>query len=172
MIEAGNISCLFLSKLISDVLRQSWNAPLILLFIFFYFCIFLFIVDGFQMYNLGWTRVERDRMGIPIVKTNYFSQLVSGVIVLKGYVEFVIYKCCRIFDVILRLTSVILDHIQKRKIMAVNGKSAWNGFNLGLGSDQVALKSQVLLSRNFLAILVFLLMSQLMLCECFLVVLW
>ena len=26
--------------------------------------------------------------------------------------------------------------------MEVNGKSAWNGFNLGLGSDQVALKSQ------------------------------
>ena len=32
-------------------------------------------------------------IGTPIVKTNYFSQLVSAVAVLKGYVEFVIYKC-------------------------------------------------------------------------------
>ena len=88
-------------------------------------------------------------------KNKLFSQLVSAVAVLKGYVEFVIYKCWRIFDVILRLTSVILDHMQKRKIMEVNEKSAWNGFNLGLGSDQVALKSQVSVSRNFLAGLVF-----------------
>ena len=94
-------------------------------------------------------------MGIPLVKANYFSQLVSAVAILKGYVEFVIYKCWRIFDVILRLTSVILDHMQKRKIMEVNGKSAWNGFNLGLGSDQVALKSQVSLSRSFLAVFSF-----------------
>ena len=55
--------------------------------------------------------------------------------------------------------------------MEVNEKSACNGFNLGLGSDQVALKSQVSLSTNFLTVLVFLLMSQLMSCECFLVVL-
>ena len=34
-------------------------------------------------------------------------------------------------------------------------KSVWNGFNLGLGSDQVVLKSQVSLSRGFLAVLVF-----------------
>ena len=101
-----------------------------------------------------------------------FFQLVLAVAILKGYVEFVIYKCWRIFDVILRLTSVILDHMQKRKTMEVNRKSAWNGFSLGLGSDQVALKSQVLLSRSFAAALVFLLMSQLMLCEWFLIVLW
>ena len=88
-------------------------------------------------------------------KNKLFSQLVSAVAVLKGYVEFVIYKCWRLFDVILRLTSVILDHMQKRKIMEVNGKSAWNGFNLGLGSDHVALKSQVSLSRSFFAVLVF-----------------
>ena len=85
---------------------------------------------------------------IPLVKTNYFSQLDSAVAVLKGYLKFVIYKCWRTFDVILRLTSAILDHIQKRKIMDVNGKSALNGFNLGLGSDQAALKSQVSISRN------------------------
>ena len=72
-----------------------------------------------------------------------FSQLVSAVAVLKRYVEFVIYKCWRIFDVILRLTSVILDQMQKRKIMEVNRKSRKNRFNLDLGSDQVALKSQV-----------------------------
>ena len=93
-------------------------------------------------------------MGIPLVKTNYFSQLVSTVAVLKGYVKFVIYKCWRIFDVILWLTSVILDHMQNQKLMEVNRKSAWNWFNLGLGSGQVALKSQVSLSRNFLTVLV------------------
>ena len=42
--------------------------------------------------------------------------------VFKGYVQFKIYKCWRIFDVILRLTWVILDHMQKQKVMAVN----WN----------------------------------------------
>ena len=61
--------------------------------------------------------------------------------------------------------------MQKRKITEVNGKSALNGFNLALVSDQVALKSQVSLSRNFLTVLVFPLMSQLMPYECFLVVL-
>ena len=69
----------------------------------------------------------------------------------------------RIFDVILQLTSLILDYMEKRKIIKVNGK-------LGLGSDQVALKSQVSSARSFLAVLVFLLMFQLMSCECFLVV--
>ena len=59
----------------------------------------------------------------------------------------------------------------EKKIIEVNEKSACNGFRLGLGSDQVALKSQVSLSRSFLAALVFLLMSQLMPCECFLLVL-
>ena len=53
--------------------------------------------------------------------------------------------------------------MEKRKIIKVNGK-------LGLGSDQVALKSQVSSARSFLAVLVFLLMFQLMSCECFLVV--
>ena len=61
--------------------------------------------------------------------------------------------------------------MQKRKIMEVNGNSALNGFNLAPVSDQVALKSQVSLSRNFLTVLVFPLMSQLMPYECFLVVL-
>ena len=117
---------------------------------------------------IGWTRWNGDTTS----KNKLFSQLVSAVAVLKGYVEFVIYKCWRIFDVILRLKSVTLDHMQKRKIMEASGKFALNGFNLGLGSDQVALRSQVSLSRNFIAVLVFLLMSQLMSCECFLVVLW
>ena len=85
--------------------------------------------------------------------------------IFKRYVEFVIYKYWRIFD-------IILGHMQKLKIMEMNRKSAWNGFNLGLGSDQVAIKSQASLSKNFLTVLVFLLMSQLMLCEYFLVVLW
>ena len=53
----------------------------------------------------------------------------------------------------------------------VKRNSASNGFNLGLDSYQVALKSQVSLSRNFLAALVFVLMSQLMSSDCFLVVL-
>ena len=34
-------------------------------------------------------------------------------------------------------------------------KSGWNGFNLCLGSDQVLLKSQVLLSQSVLPVLVF-----------------
>ena len=53
-----------------------------------------------------------------------------------------------IIHVILRLMLVILDHTQKQKVMEVNEKSAWNGFNLGLGSDQVLLMSPVSLSRN------------------------
>ena len=65
---------------------------------------------------MGWTRWNGDTTS----KNKLFSQLVSAVAVLKGCVEFVIYKCWRIFDVILRLTSVILDHMQKRKKMEVN----------------------------------------------------
>lgn len=45
-----------------------------------------------------------------------------------------------IIHVILRLMLVILDHTQKQKVMEVNEKSAWNGFNLGARSDQVVLK--------------------------------
>ena len=66
-------------------------------------------------------------------KNKLFSQLVLALAVLKGYIEFAIYKYWRIFDVILQLALGILDHMQKQKIMEVNGKSAWNGFNLGLG---------------------------------------
>ena len=53
----------------------------------------------------------------------------------------------------------------KRQIMKAKRKSPSNGLNLGFGSDHVALKSQVLLSRSFLAVLVlvFLLMSKLVL---------
>ena len=39
----------------------------------------------------SWTRWN----GLPLVKTNYFSQLVVAMVVLKGYVKFVIYKCWR-----------------------------------------------------------------------------
>ena len=38
-------------------------------------------------------KVVRDGMRIPLAKTNYFSQLISAVAILKGYIEFVIYKC-------------------------------------------------------------------------------
>ena len=53
-----------------------------------------------------------DGMGITdnTSKKKLFSQLVLAVAILKGYVKFVIYKCWRIFDVISRLTSVILEH--------------------------------------------------------------
>ena len=44
-------------------------------------------------------------------------------------------------------------------------------FKLVFGSEHAVLKSQVSLSRTFLAVLVFLLMSQLMLLSCFLVIL-
>ena len=104
------------------------------IYLYIYICIYLC-----NIIYIGWSRWNEDTTS----KNKLFSQLLSAVVVLKGYVEFEIYKCWMIFDVILRLTSVILDHMQKRKIMEVNGKSAWNGFNLGLGSDQVKLKSQV-----------------------------
>ena len=100
-------------------------------------------------------------MGIILVKAKLFSQLVLAVAALKRSVEFVI----------LQLMSVVLDHMLKRKIMKVNGKSAWNGFNLGLSSYHVALKYQVSLSRSFFAGLVFLPMSQFTSYKCFLVVL-
>ena len=115
---------------------------------------------------------EKENDQVKPAGKDYIYIYVSAVAVLKGCVEFVIYKCWRIFDVILRLASVILGHMQKRKIMEVNGKSAWNGFNLGLGSNQVVLKCQVSLSRSFFGVLVFHLMSQLILHECFLVTLW
>ena len=86
---------------------------------------------------------------------------------------------CRIWDLpvlkeiwhLLRLTSIILDHMQKWRIMVVNGKYAQHGFNLDLGSDHVALKSQVSLSRSS-SCLAYHLMSQLMFCVCYLVTLW
>ena len=81
-------------------------------------------------------------MGITLVKTNNFP-------------NWFICNYWRIYGAILRLTSVILNHIEKRKIIEMNGKSSWNGFNLGLRSDQVALKSQVSLSRSFLAVFSF-----------------
>ena len=81
-------------------------------------------------------------MGITLVKTNNFP-------------NWFICKYWRIYGAILRLTSVILNHIEKRKIIEMNGKSSWNGFSLGLRSDQVALKSQVSLSRSFLAVFSF-----------------
>ena len=90
----------------------------------------------------SWMRWNGDKTS----KSKLFSKLVPAVAVVKRYVEFLIYKCWRIFEVISQLTSVILYHMQKRKLMELNGKSAWNGFgwfNLGFGSDQVALKSQV-----------------------------
>ena len=49
--------------------------------------------------------------GITTIKNKLFFELVSAVTVLKRYVKFVIYKCWRIFDVILWLMSVIFDHI-------------------------------------------------------------
>ena len=71
-------------------------------------------------HHIGWVRWNGDNTS----KNQVFSLLVSAVALLKGYVKFVIYKCWGIFDTILQLMSVILDHMQKRKIMEVNGKSA------------------------------------------------
>ena len=119
---------------------------------------------------IGWRRSNGDA----ISKTKLFSQQVPSVVAaLNRYVKFVIYKCRRIFDFILRVASVILDHMRKPKIMEVSGKSAWSGFGLGLVSDQVPLRSQVLLSRNFLVPLVFLLIFQLMSwCSCFMIMIF
>ena len=77
------------------------------IYIYIYICIYRLSI------YIGWTRWNGDITS----KNKLFSQLVSAVAILKGYAEFVIYKCWRIFDVILRLASVILDHMQKRKMM-------------------------------------------------------
>ena len=39
-------------------------------------------------------RLNEMEWGIPLVKTNYFSQLVSAVAVLKGYVEYIYIHIC------------------------------------------------------------------------------
>ena len=43
--------------------------------------------------------VKQDGMGMPLVKTNYFSQLVPAVAILKGYVEFVMKNILRHFTI-------------------------------------------------------------------------
>ena len=116
-------------------------------YIYIYVYIYIFI-------SIGWTRWNGENTS----ENKLFFQLVLGVVVLKGYVDIVIYKCWRIFDVILGLTSVMLYEMLKLKTMEANEKSASND----LGSVQVALRHQVLLSWSFLAVLVFLLMSQMM----------
>ena len=55
--------------------------------------------------------------------------------------------------------TVILDCMQKQRVIAVNEKSVQYGFNLVLGSDHVVLKSEISLSRSFFSVLVVLLMS-------------
>ena len=60
---------------------------------------------------IGSTRRKGDNAS----KNKLFSQLVSIGAVLKAYAKFVIYRWLRIFDVILRVTLVILDHMQKEK---------------------------------------------------------
>ena len=77
--------------------------------------IYMYIYIYIYIY-IGWTRWN----GHTTSKNKLFFQLVLAVAVLMGYVEFVIYKCWRIFDVILWLMPAILDHTQKRKIMGVN----------------------------------------------------
>ena len=119
----------------------------IYIYIYIYMYIYIFI-------SIGWTRWNDENTS----ENKLFFQLVLGVAVLKGYVDIVIYKCWRIFDVILGLTSVMLYEMLKLKTMEASEKSASND----LGSVQVALRHQVLLSWSFLAVLVFLLMSQMM----------
>ena len=47
--------------------------------------------------------IERDEMWDNTSKNKVFSKLILVVAILKGYVEFVIYKCGRIFDLNLTL---------------------------------------------------------------------
>ena len=56
---------------------------------------------------------NKNKLFFPISFGRGRSQGICGVCYWQG-----------IFHVILRLTSVNLDHLQKRKIMEVNGKSA------------------------------------------------
>ena len=72
------------------------------------------------------------------------------------------------FDAILRMMLVFLEYMQKRGIMVMKGKSVQHGFNRDFGSDHVMRKSQLSCVKNFVAVLVILLMSQLTLCLCFL----
>ena len=112
-----------------------------------------------------------DWLGIPLGKANYSFPTSFA----RGRSQ----RICRICD--LQVLKDIRRHFTtdgscfwpyaEPKIMELNEKSAWKGFNLGLDSDQVPPKSQVSLSRDFLAVLIFLLMPQLMSCESFLVAL-
>ena len=83
----------------------------IYIYIYAYIYIYIYYI---YIYIYICIYIERDEMWDNTSKNKVFSQLVLVVAVLKGYVEFVIYKCRRIFDVILRLTSVILYHMLKR----------------------------------------------------------
>ena len=71
-----------------------------IIYIYIYICIYIYIFYIY-IYIYICIYIERDEMWDNTSKNKVFSQLVLVVAVLKGYVEFVIYKCRRIFDVIL-----------------------------------------------------------------------
>ena len=66
-----------------------------------------FMVDCVLVLYIRWTRWNEDNTS----KNKLFSQLVSAMAVLKRYLEFVIYRCWRIFDVYIHIYITIYIYI-------------------------------------------------------------
>ena len=79
-------------------------------------------------------------MGITLVKTNYLP-ISFG----RGRIHDL-----QLLKAIWRDSTIDVSYFRPYAETKNNAKSAWNGFNLDLISDHVALKSQVLLSRSFI----------------------
>ena len=109
-------------------------------------------------------------MGITQVKNKLFLQLVLAVAFSRDMSNLWFANAERYLTSFATHVSYSRPYAETKN----NGgerKVCMKWIQLGLGSDQVALKYQVSLSRSFLDVFVFLLMSQLKPCECFLVVL-
>ena len=107
---------------------------------------------------IGWKRWNGDNNS----KSGLFFQLVSAVAVLKGHEDLWFTSIEDYLTLFYNWRQFLRPHPETKN----NGSEQtvciiW--LRLGLGSDHVVWKSQVLWSR-FLTVLVFLLMSQLMLC--------
>ena len=108
---------------------------------------------------IGWKRWNGDNTS----KSGLFFQLVSAVAVLKGHEDLWFTSIEDYLTLFYNWRQFLRSHPETKN----NGSEQtvciiW--LRLGLGSDHVVWKSQVLWSRSFFTVLVFLLMSQLMLC--------
>ena len=116
---------------------------------------------------IGWTRWNGDTTS----KNKLFSKLVSAVAVLKGCVE-----CdLQVLKDIWRHFTTDVSYFRPYAETENNGgerKACMKWVQFRFWFRPSGAKDWISLFRNFLAVLVFLLMSQLMSCECFLVVLW